>query len=116
MSAIPIRQFDIWVANLSKRMGTEPGKQRPVIVVQSNLLNEARYPSTWVCPLTTCLSQNASILRVYVNKASNGLDANSEIVVDQLRAIDNIRLVRQIGQIPLSVQKSLQKNLEIILR
>ncbi|RLD88235.1 MAG: type II toxin-antitoxin system PemK/MazF family toxin, partial [Bacteroidetes bacterium] len=45
-----IRQYDIWLADLNPRLGTEPGKTRPVLVVQTNLLNQVFHPSTLICP------------------------------------------------------------------
>lgn len=33
-----VRQFEIWIANLDPRMGTESGKTRHVLVVQTDLL------------------------------------------------------------------------------
>jgi mRNA-degrading endonuclease toxin of MazEF toxin-antitoxin module len=35
-----INQFEIWLADLKPRLGTEPGKTRPVLVIQTNLLNK----------------------------------------------------------------------------
>ncbi|MEO6902609.1 MAG: type II toxin-antitoxin system PemK/MazF family toxin [Bacteroidia bacterium] len=40
-----IKQFDIWLSDLNPARGTEPGKTRSVVVVQTDLLNEM-YPST----------------------------------------------------------------------
>ncbi|WP_462282126.1 type II toxin-antitoxin system PemK/MazF family toxin, partial [Salinivirga cyanobacteriivorans] len=31
-----IRQFEIWVADLNPQIGTEPGKTRPVLTIQTN--------------------------------------------------------------------------------
>lgn len=39
-----IKQFEIWIADLNPRRGTETGKIRPVIVVQTDLLN-VEHPS-----------------------------------------------------------------------
>ena len=46
-----IKKWRVYVAKLDPRMGTEPGKARPVVVVQTDLLN-GTHPSTVVCPLT----------------------------------------------------------------
>jgi mRNA interferase MazF len=73
--------------------GTEPGKTRPVLVVQAQALLEASHPSTLVIPLTTNLIDDAEPLRIRV-RASRGLRQASDLLVDQLRAIDNRRLVR----------------------
>ena len=34
-----IKQFEVWIADLNPRMGTESGKIRPVLIVQTDLLN-----------------------------------------------------------------------------
>lgn len=46
-----VRQFEIWTADFDTRMGTESGKTRPVLVVQTDLLNKCGHPSTLVCPM-----------------------------------------------------------------
>ncbi|HCL27480.1 MAG TPA: type II toxin-antitoxin system PemK/MazF family toxin, partial [Candidatus Latescibacteria bacterium] len=43
----------IYLADLNPRRGTEPGKTRPVLVLQTDLLNGAGHPSTVVFPLTS---------------------------------------------------------------
>ena len=43
------KQYEIWLADLNPRMGTEPGKTRPVVIIQTDLLNDV-HPSTIVCP------------------------------------------------------------------
>tara|TARA_R110002050_G_scaffold299792_1_gene466425 strand:- start:15 stop:185 length:171 start_codon:yes stop_codon:yes gene_type:complete len=46
-----IEQFDIWLANLKPQKGTEPGKTRPVVIIQANPLNSTGHPSTIICPI-----------------------------------------------------------------
>ena len=84
---------EVWLAGLDPRRGTEPGKTRPVLVVQAQALLDAIHPSTLVIPLTTSLIDDAEPLRIRV-PASRGLRQASDLLVDQLRAIDNRRLVR----------------------
>lgn len=48
-----INQFDIWIANFSPQLGTEAGKTRPVLIIQTNMLNNSLHPSTIICPITT---------------------------------------------------------------
>ena len=84
---------EVWVANLNPRRGTEPGKTRPVLIVQSQALLDADHPSTLVVPLTTTLVEDAEPLRIRV-PASGRVRRNSDLLVDQLRAIDNRRLVQ----------------------
>lgn len=84
---------EIWLANLEPRQGTEPGKARPVLIVQATALLRAGHPSTLVVPLTTNVIDDAEPLRVRVNPAQR-LRRASDLLVDQLRAIDNRRLIK----------------------
>ncbi|MBZ9731049.1 type II toxin-antitoxin system PemK/MazF family toxin [Salegentibacter sp. JZCK2] len=96
-------------------MGTEAGKKRPVIIIQTNLLNSVNHPSTLICPLTTNVQKNAQILRVCLPKDTASLTKECDIMVDQLRAIDNKRLVKKIGKVPSSISSKLKENLLIIM-
>ncbi|MCY7311344.1 MAG: type II toxin-antitoxin system PemK/MazF family toxin [Chitinophagaceae bacterium] len=33
-----IKQYEIWIADLNPRFGTETGKTRPVVIIQTDLL------------------------------------------------------------------------------
>ena len=84
----------IYLANFNPSKGTEPGKIRPCIVMQSDLLNEAGHPSTTVVPLTTQLIEDAAPLRYRV-AARDGLQFDSDIMLDQTRTIDNRRIASE---------------------
>lgn len=85
------RRGGIYLANFNPSKGTEAGKIRPCVVMQSDLLNEADHPSTTVLPLTTQLINDAAPLR-YRIKARDKLKADSDIMLDQTRTIDNQRI------------------------
>jgi mRNA interferase MazF len=84
---------EVWLADLNPPRGTEPGKTRPVLIVQSQALLNAGHPSTYVIPLTTRLVADAEPLRIRV-PAAGKLPRDSDLLMDQMRAIDNRRLVR----------------------
>jgi len=84
---------DVWLANLNPIRGTEPGKTRPVLIVQAQALLDANHPSTLIIPLTTKLVEDAEPLRLRV-AATGRLRHDSDLLIDQLRAIDNRRLVQ----------------------
>lgn len=107
-----INQFDIWLANLNPSKGTEPGKIRPVVVIQTNLLN-GEHPSTIVCPITTNVQPELEILRVHLKKAQ--LEKPSDILVDQIRAIDNRRLIQKVAKLTKEQSLALKQNLQIVL-
>ncbi len=107
-----IKQFEIWLADLNPSRGTEPGKTRPVVVVQSDLLNEVHL-STLICPVTTNIKPEIDILRVHLNKAQ--LDKLSDVLVDQIRAIDNQRLIKKLGKLNKDQQNKLKANIKIVM-
>jgi mRNA interferase MazF len=109
-----IRRYDIWLADLNPQRGTEAGKVRPVLVVQTDLLNR-HHPSTLVCPITTNVIKEADLLRVNVRRTSSGLERNSDIMIDQLRAIDNRRFIERLGRIDKTTQSKVMECLRLIL-
>lgn len=109
-----IKKFDIWLANLDPRFGTEAGKTRPVLVVQTDLLN-AVHPSTLICPITTNVKLKAEILRVHIKGGIAGMKQPSDVMIDQLRAIDNKRLIKKIGELPKSLALTVLQNIKVVL-
>jgi len=110
-----IKRFEIWIADLNPQIGTEPGKTRPVLIVQTNLLNKVSHPSTIICPLTTKVQKDAEILRVHLKKGITALNENCDIMIDQIRAIDNKRLIRKIGELPANLADKVKENILIVL-
>lgn len=107
-----LKQYDIWLADLNPRVGTEPGKTRPIVIIQTNLLNEF-HPSTLVCPLTSKVNTDIQLLRVHLKKSQ--LDKASDILVDQIRAIDNSRLLKKLGAMTKEQIRTLKTNIRIVL-
>ncbi len=107
------KQFEIWIADLNPTIGTEPGKVRPVIIIQTDLLNK-HHPSSIICPITTNIRKEIEILRIHLKKGCCGLEEGCDIMIDQVRAIDNQRLIRKVGNIPAELGKSIKENLKII--
>ncbi len=112
--ALEIRKGSVYVADLNPRFGTEPGKVRPVVVIQTDLIN-GFHPSTIVCPLTTKVDPTAKYLRVHLSAKESGLEKPSDALVDQIRAIDNRRLKKCIGNISRRAQKELTERLKLLL-
>ncbi len=84
---------EIWDADLSPGRGGEPGKIRPVLILQAQALLDAGHPSTLVTPLTSRLVDGAEPLRIRI-PATGDLRRDSDVLIDHVRAVDNRRLVR----------------------
>lgn len=109
-----IKKYEIWVANLDPRHRTETRKTRPVLIVQTDLLNKI-HPSTLICPITTNVQLQSKILRVHVKKGTAKVKENCDIMIDQLRAIDNKRLIKKTGELPRELSEIVKENLKIVL-
>ncbi len=110
-----IKKWFVYLADLNPHFGTEAGKLRPVVVIQTDLLNEAGHPSTLICPLTTKVSPKAKLLRVHLKKSEGSLTESSDILIDQIRAIDNRRFRKKLGVLRKENQFRLTESLKIIL-
>lgn len=109
-----IRQYHIYLADLDPGFGTEPGKIRPVVVVQADILNVDHYSSV-ICPITSDVRGGFKILRIHLPKKESKLKKDSDVLVDQVRAIDNRRFIKKIGRLTPRQRGLLRKNLKIIL-
>jgi mRNA interferase MazF len=86
------KKGEIYLANLNPKKGNEVGKLRPVLIYQTDMLNEILHPTTSILPLSTNLIDEVYPLRFRVSKRDN-LEWTSDILCDQIRTIDNQRLV-----------------------
>lgn len=109
-----IKQYEIWIADLNPRFGTETGKTRTVAIVQTDLLNKF-HPSTVICPITINVKLDSEILRVHLSKGSAKLKDDCDIMIDQIRTIDNKRLLKKIGELNPDQINLIKTNLAIIL-
>lgn len=109
-----IKKFHIYLVDLNPRFGTEPGKIRPAVVIQTDLLNVV-HPSTIICPITTKIYQQSKYLRVHLSLTHPFLQRPSDIIVDQIRAIDNQRFIEHVGELYHAEKQMLLNNLQLIL-
>jgi mRNA interferase MazF len=101
---------DLYATDLNPRSGTEAGKVRPVLIIQTDLLNEADHPSTWVIPCTTHVVGD-NPLRVHLPKGIAGNSRDCDLMIDQSRTIDNRRLKRRLGSLPAPLLREVKAKL-----
>jgi mRNA interferase MazF len=105
-----VRRGVLYLADLNPARGTEAGKLRPVLVIQTDLLNELDHPSTWILPCTTRLS-GENLLRVPLPKGIAGNTRECEVMIDQSRAIDNRRFARALRALPRAILREVEDKL-----
>ncbi len=105
-----VRRGSLCLADLNPRRSSEPGKIRPVLVIQTDLLNEVGHASTWILPCTTRLS-GENLLRVPLPRGIAGNRSDCEVMIDQSRAIDNRRFVRALRALPPPLLREVEEKL-----
>ncbi len=102
-----VKRFEVYLVTLDPTVGSEIRKTRPCVVISPNSMN--RYIRTVIiAPMTTRGHDYPS----RVPCRFQGRDG--EIVVDQLRSVDKVRLIRRLGQISLPVKKAVLATLSEI--
>ena len=110
-----IRRGHVYIVDFNPRVRTKPGKLRPAVVIQSDLINEAGYPSSVVIPTTTRMVENPGILRQRLKKGKAGLEEDNDLLLSQLIAVANESFRKEIGILPQELMEELEKRARIIL-
>jgi mRNA interferase MazF len=66
-----------------------------------------------VCPITTNVQSEVNLLRIHLKKGQ--LDKLSDVLVDQIRAIDNKRFIKKVGQLNKDQIIRIKDNIRIVL-
>ena len=94
-----VKRFDVYLINLDPTIGREIKKTRPCLVVSPNEMNE-HIATVIVAPMTT---QGRS----YPTRVSCHFQGrDGQVVLDQIRTVDKVRLVKRLGQINTATQKA----------
>ena len=106
---------DIWLVNLNPiKKNNEMGKIRPAVILQDDILNQNDYPTTIIIPLSTVLIDDAQPIRYRIKKRNN-LKEDSDIVLTQIRAVDNSRFVEKIATLTSKELKIIKQLLDEII-
>jgi len=92
-----MKQGEIWYANLNPIEGSEQAGFRPVLIISGNLANTFA-PVVVCCPLTTQIKRYKGNPILEPNQ-TNGLNAQSEVMVIHIRSLVKSRLKSLIGKI-----------------
>ncbi len=94
------RRWHVYVVDLTPRVGSKPGKQRPCLAIQPGEFAAAGLDSTVVLPISSRLTDDAFPLRVRVSEGTCGLTQDSDLLIDQILAWDNSLFRRDLGPLP----------------
>ncbi len=89
---VVINQYDVFLISLDPTIGHEIKKTRPCLVISPNEMNHT-IRTVIIAPMTT--KSRAYPTRVPVQFEGK----TGWIVLDQIRAVDNLRLIKKLGSI-----------------
>lgn len=93
-----VKRFEVYLVNLDPTLGSEIQKTRPCLIISPDEMND-HIATAIVAPMTT----KGRMYPTRVNCQFEGKEG--QVVLDQIRTVDKIRLVKKIGTISASTQK-----------
>ena len=93
-----IKRFEVYLVNLDPTLGSEIQKTRPCLIVSPDEMND-HISIVIVAPMTTKGRQYPTRVRCRFQ------EKDGYVVLDQIRTVDKIRLLRKMGKIPANTQK-----------
>jgi mRNA interferase MazF len=93
-----VKRFDVYLINLDPTIGSEIRKTRPCLIISPDEMN--RFIRTViVAPMTTKGSAYPTRVACKFQKK------RGQIVLDQIRTVDKVRLVRRLGRLDEQAKK-----------
>jgi mRNA interferase MazF len=111
---VAVRRGEVWRADLSPTRGTEQSGVRPVLVVQTDRANP-HSPHTIIVPFTTRLRHKLLPSHVLVPAGEGGLTQDSVALCEQVRVIDQGRLMGRLGNLSSQRMQEMGDALKAIL-
>jgi len=106
---------EVWWADLAEPRGSEPGKRRPVLIVQEDSLTRSRLCTVMVVPITSNLKRAAAPGNVTLARSHSGLRVESVALGCQVLTIDKEFLTSRIGTLPSSTMARIDSGLRLTL-
>lgn len=96
-----ILRGDIYYADLSPVVGSEQGGVRPVLIIQNDAGNRFS-PTVIVAAITSRASVKPKLPTHHFLRATDGLEKESIVLLEQIRTIDKRRLKEYVGTLDVS--------------
>ena len=96
---VVVKRFDVYLVNLDPTLGSEIQKTRPCLIVSPDEMNR-HIATVIIAPMTT---QG----RAYPTRVACEFQGKAGyVVLDQLRTVDKVRLVKRLGRLRDEEQKA----------
>ena len=106
-----IKRGEVYLVNFDPTVGAEAKKTRPALVV-SNDINNIHSPIVSISPITSNITRVYSF-EIEVPPGTGGLKVRSKVMINQTRAVDKIRLIKKLGQLPAGLMEEANQALKL---
>lgn len=110
-----VERGQIWTADLGEPEGSEPGYNRPVLIVQADSFNRSRLHTVIAVVLSTNLRLVDAPGNVLIPSKASGLKKDSVANVSQVITIDRDFLTELAGRVRGQFLKDVETGLRLIL-
>jgi mRNA interferase MazF len=99
------RRGEVYVVDFNPTRDAEIQKTRPALILQNDVGNR-HSPLTIVAAITSTIPATTSPFKVLVSAPEGGLGRDSLVLLNQIRSIDQSRLIRRLGKLkPVTMAK-----------
>lgn len=106
---VVMKQFEVWTVELNPTKGSEINKTRPCLIISPNNMNKL-LNTIIVAPLTHAHKNYPT----RINCSFKGEEG--QVVLDQIRSVDKIRLVKKMGRFDSETSKNVCTILQVMFQ
>ena len=110
-----MKRGELWWADLPSPVGSGPGYNRPVLVVQANPFNASRISTVIVAAVTSNLALAEAPGNVRIGKSDSGLPQPSVVNISQLITLDRVMLSKKVKTLPGAIMDKVDAGLKLVL-
>lgn len=109
-----IQKGEVYDVKPDPSIGKEIQKKRPCVIVSSNVIN-AFSDLAVVCPITGGAGLEADVLHIAIKKGEGGSTKDSIVLCDQVKAVDEARLMEKRGNLNAETMHKIDEGLREVL-
>src|SRR6185312_10055150 len=102
--SVAVHRFEVYLVNLDPTIGSEIRKTRPCVIISPDEANQ--YISTVI------VAPVRSSIRRYLTRVDCEFGGKrGSVALDQVRAVDKVRLLKRLGRLTVAEQKAVLRTL-----
>ncbi|WP_022932935.1 type II toxin-antitoxin system PemK/MazF family toxin [Treponema bryantii] len=107
---------DIYMLDFGIPFGSEPGRRRPIVIIQADKENLDNLNTKVVVPLTSNTINAELRGNVFLPKKESGLSKDSVALVHQIIVVDKIRLEEKIAKLPKNLLSKIEEEIDYVTK